>query len=75
MLQQLILIKILKKYLEQILEKIKDYLQNFSDYKLISWDNLITASDQDLWVQVIRLIRRWGDEIMKDVFKLRVRGV
>jgi hypothetical protein len=53
-----------KKELKKDLARIKAY---FSEEKSIKWDNLTTAYDDDLWDEVLKLLRKKGDEIMEKV--------
>jgi hypothetical protein len=59
-----------KKELKKDLARIKAY---FSKDKSIKWDNLTTAYDDHLWSEVLELLRKKGDEIMKNVLKLPIK--
>jgi hypothetical protein len=59
-----------KKDLEFRLGVIKDY---FSNDKSISLDNLTMTYDDELWQDVIILVRSRGEEIIKDVLKLSIK--
>lgn len=59
-----------KEELEKDLARIKAY---FSEDKSIKWDNLTTAYDDDLWSEVLKLIRKKGDEIMEKVLVTRIK--